>query len=154
MHSNHEQELEARLDRELKSLPDVAAPADLIGNVLAAIQRRQAQPWYRRSWQSWPPAMKLAGFATLAAVFMLVCLGAWKLNQLAAIASSTPEFKSWAGTANLFYRTFATVMNAVALLFKSLGTTVIASLVALVVIGYVTCAGICTAAVRYAFARR
>ena len=54
MNPNHETELEALVDRELKSLPPLAAPPSLAPRILAALAARAAVPWYRRAWQEWP----------------------------------------------------------------------------------------------------
>jgi hypothetical protein len=54
LHPQWNDALEAKANLELRPLPHLKAPATLLPRVMAAIQARQALPWYRRPWQAWP----------------------------------------------------------------------------------------------------
>ena len=58
MNPDYDKQLEAAISRELKALPELAAPAALASRVMAAIEQRARVPWYRRSWQTWPVALR------------------------------------------------------------------------------------------------
>lgn len=77
MNSQPEDELAAQVDRELKSLPPLSAPAALAPRVLAAIAAQQPAPAYRSAWQSWSLAWRLASFTMLAALFAGLCFAGW-----------------------------------------------------------------------------
>ncbi|HOW64500.1 MAG TPA: hypothetical protein P5186_07590 [Candidatus Paceibacterota bacterium] len=69
---DRERQLEELLQRELSRLPERQAPPTLIPRVLAAIQARQNQPRWRRSFVHWPWPWTCLLFmvTTLAALFL------------------------------------------------------------------------------------
>jgi hypothetical protein len=70
MRPTDENDLEKRITLLLKDLPPRKAPLTLESRVMAAIAAREARPWWRKSFASWPVAVRgvfLAGTATLAA---------------------------------------------------------------------------------------
>lgn len=81
-------QLEREIDRELKALPEIPAPATLILRVMRAIAQRQALPWFRRAWQTWPASLRVVSFATLAILFGGLCFGIWELSVLGVSAAS------------------------------------------------------------------
>lgn len=52
--------LEQLIDRTLRGQPPRRAPASLEARVLAQIERRAAQPWWRKSFAYWPMAARIA----------------------------------------------------------------------------------------------
>lgn len=64
--------LAAALDRELKALPDLPAPASFAAGVMAMVRAYELRPWWLRSWFEWPLPLKwvsgLGMFALLAAL--------------------------------------------------------------------------------------
>lgn len=86
MNSNDHLEREAAISRELKSLPELTAPASIASRVMTAIEERAAVPWHRRSWGTWPASWQAASLAALLAVFGGLCFGGWELSQTAAAA--------------------------------------------------------------------
>lgn len=72
------EEWEARLHRELKSLPDLKAPTSLARRVRAEIEVL-ARPWWRRAWWTWPAAGRGAFVVLLALVAALVLAAGWRL---------------------------------------------------------------------------
>src|SRR5690349_15416489 len=75
--------LEVEIDRELKALPELPAPATLILRVMQEIARRHALPWFKRAWQTWPVSLQVVSFVTLALLFTATCLGTWDLVTMA-----------------------------------------------------------------------
>jgi hypothetical protein len=60
--ANPHDKLEASIDRVLRSVPQHRSPVGFEARVLAEIARRQALPWWRQSYRSWPVAMRAAFF--------------------------------------------------------------------------------------------
>lgn len=54
------------VDRELKGLPEIAAPQELTERVMAGIREMEAVPWWRRSWFEWPAVVRVATAAVMA----------------------------------------------------------------------------------------
>ena len=69
--------LEELISRRLRALPDPQAPPTLWPRVRVAVERRLAQPWYRRAWRDWPIAQRAASSVlVLAALSGGLLLGA------------------------------------------------------------------------------
>jgi hypothetical protein len=56
----NEHRLEQLMDEIARDLPPRRAPRTLEARVLAEIERRAAQPWWRKSFAHWPTAARLA----------------------------------------------------------------------------------------------
>ena len=56
----HGDRLEEVIGRRLRALPDPQAPPTLWPRVRVAVERRLAQPWYRRAWRDWPVTVRAA----------------------------------------------------------------------------------------------
>lgn len=80
MRPTPESELEQALDRELRRLPDLVAPASFAPRVMEAIARRAALPWWRRSFVHWPVAARLAFVATTTGLASLLLYFTWGLS--------------------------------------------------------------------------
>ena len=154
MNANHDRELAAQIDRELKSLTPLTAPSTLAPRVMALIAARAAVPWYRRAWQTWPPALRTVSMLVLLAAFAGVCLGSWQLIHVPAVVSAAREVGGWLGSLGAIWKAAGALVNAVALAFKSLGAWVLVGCVAALLFGYATCVGLGTIYLRLAFARR
>jgi hypothetical protein len=91
---NHEpdRQLEALIHRELRQLPPLQAPGDLIARVRQAIASQGTLPWWSQSWFAWPRpaqfASALAAFALLGGVAWLLG-GAWTEAALPGELSGT-----------------------------------------------------------------
>lgn len=71
--------LERSIDQALKSLPSRRAPSSLEARVLAEISRREALPWWHRSWSYWPNAVRWAFLAASAGLAAAMVAGAFRL---------------------------------------------------------------------------
>jgi len=154
MNPDYEKQLEAEISRELRALPELAAPPALADRILSAIAQRDRVPWYRRSWVSWPPALQVASFAALMVVFGGLCLASWQLAQsgtAAAAAHRVGEYCSWF---NVIANTLAALTNAAILAVKKLGPGFLAAGLFLAGMGYALCVGLGTVYFRLGFAKR
>lgn len=153
MNTNHERELEALIDRELKSLPPLSAPASLASRVMALVAAR-AVPWYRRAWQTWPVALQAGSLAVLLVLFSGLCTAGWKVSQASTVTEATQKVSGAFSLVNLVWKTLAVLGAAAAQVLQHLGTGFMVALFALVVIGYATFLAFGSYYVRFALARR
>src|SRR3954452_6446369 len=84
--------LEMEIDRQLKRLPDLQAPASLAPRVMAIISARATAPWYQRSWSMWPGAVRWSALAALLALFGGLCYAGWGVSN--ATASNVQNLSS------------------------------------------------------------
>ena len=69
------EDLERRVERELRRLPSPAAPHTLLPRVLAAVDAWARRPWYTRAWFTWPAGWQVASIVAV----LLVAIGMWML---------------------------------------------------------------------------
>lgn len=70
---DEDQDIERHVHAALRALPARRAPATLEARVLAEIERRQALPWWRYSFGTWPPAARV-GFVVASVVLALAVM--------------------------------------------------------------------------------
>jgi len=86
---------EARLDRELKRLPDRPAPATLMPRVLAAIQARARLPWYRQDWSTWPRFAQGFSLAVLSLLLGALTYACLHFPELGAPDAFRAQLDTW-----------------------------------------------------------
>ena len=154
MNPDYDKQLEAAISRELKTLPELAAPGALASRVMATIEQRARVPWYRRSWQTWPMVLQAASLVVLLALFGGLCLGGWQLSQTGTATLALHRVGGWFSGLNVIGNTFHVLVNAVLLAVKKLGTGFIVACLVAAGIGYAMCVGVGTVYFRLAFAKR
>jgi hypothetical protein len=154
MNSDYEKRLEAEIDRELRALPELQAPASLMVRVRSAIAQRTAVPWYRQSWQMWPMVWRVAAMAVLLASFGGLCFASWQLTRAAGFSLAMQEVGHVFSGLTAIWTALNALAGAGLVVMKHLGTGFIIATCAAVVFGYAICVGLGTAVVRLAFARR
>jgi hypothetical protein len=132
-------QLEVEIDRELKSLPEIPAPLTLIVRVMQAIARRQALPWFRRAWQTWPVSLQVISFATLALLFTATCLGAWDGATLAI-----QKYGSVLSVLGTLWTTITVLFGALVTAVNQLPRGVLIGCLGAIVLGYTMCAAMGT----------
>ena len=153
MNTNHDRELEGLVDRELKSLPLLAAPAALASRVMAMVAAR-AVPWYSRAWQTWPGALQATSLAVLVALFGGLSTVGWKVSQAASVTEATQKVSGAFSFVNLVGKTVGVLADAAAQVLQHLGTGFMVALFAMVLIGYAGFLAFGSYYVRFALARR
>jgi len=81
--------LEKAIHEALRSLPPRKAPSALEARVLAEIMRRDALPWWHRSWAYWPAAIRwsfLLLSAAVCATAIVACITLLRGTSLGLIA--------------------------------------------------------------------
>jgi hypothetical protein len=154
MNPDYDKQLEAAVSRELKALPEMAAPTALASRVMAAIGQRAQVPWYRRSWQTWPVALQVASLVVLLVLFGGLCLGGWQLSQTGTAVLVLHRAGEWFAGLGVMENVFNALANAVVVVVKKLGTGVIVACLVAAGTGYAMCIGAGTVYYRLAFAKR
>lgn len=142
------------MQRELIALGDLQAPRGLAARTIRLIEQRAAVPWYRRDWQTWPVAWRVASMATLLAMFGGLCFGFLELSQLARVSEAGQQAGQWFAGLAVLWKAAGALVNALTLAIQQLGMGVIVGFVLVVAVGYAACFGLGTAYVRFAMARR
>jgi hypothetical protein len=74
------EEMEKMVHTALRSLPDRRAPASLEARVRAALEARANIPWWHRSWNHWPQAVRAAFLVLGVVVTALMVFGGYYLQ--------------------------------------------------------------------------
>lgn len=154
MRDPYEKDLEDAIHRELRALPDLAAPRGFAERVLASVEHRASRPWYRSAWQAWPAPLRVASLAVMALAFGALCFGAWRLTHAPVALSASEQVSGWMSEAAGIWRVLSAIGNAVVLVIRNLGTGFLVGCLAAIGLGYATCVGLGSACVKLALARR
>lgn len=154
MNFEYEKRLEAVVDRELKSLPELRAPSTLMFRVMKAVEARLGLPWYRQSWQMWPLALQTVSLVVLLALFGGLCFGTWELTHTESFAAATHTAGSWFSGFGVIWHATAALLNALVLAVRQLGTGFLVAIFAALALGYALCVGLGTVYLRLGLARR
>ena len=154
MNHDYEKQLEAAIDRELKGLGELPAPATLGSRVMRAVEQRAALPWYRRAWQTWPMPMQAVSLTALVVVFGGISYGVVELFQVASATSSAHQVGGWFASIAALFKSVAVLGEALVLTTRHFGMAVLIGCVAGIVLAYAACFGLGAAWVRLAMARR
>jgi hypothetical protein len=154
MNSDYQKMLEHEIDRELKALPELEAPASLSRRVMDSILRRHALPWYQQSWQQWPMPLRWAAISFLSLLFGAVCVASWQLTRAAGISVALQEVGELFSGLNTLLNIINVLLSALVVVAKHLGTVFIIACFAIAGLGYIVCLTLGAAWVRLASAHR
>jgi hypothetical protein len=154
MNSEYQKDLELEIDRELKQLSELEAPATLSRRVMLAIKERQALRWYSQPWQNWPKGLRIAALVLLSSLFGGLCVASWQLSRAAGMSATMQEIGGLFSGLTTLWNIINVLLGAIVLVAKHLGTGFIISCALIVGLGYALCLGLGTACVRLAFARK
>ena len=107
-HQEPDKQLEELIHQQLRALPELRAPADLIPNTLRRIAAQQARVWWRSPWLEWPRGMRLLSLAALAA---LLAAAGWFGRDLTLPAAQVP---AWITSLFQMFKPVLTVTGALA----------------------------------------
>ena len=154
MNPEFEKQLAAKVQQELNTLGELAAPPALAGRVLRAIEQRTAAPWYRCAWQSWPLALQGVSLVALLALFGGICYGVVELSHAAQVSPAGQQAGEWFAWFGVLWKTAGVLADAAATAFRHLGTGFLIGCGLVLLATYAACVGLGTACVRLALARR
>lgn len=154
MNPDYEKQLEAAIDRELKGLGDLPAPATLVSRVMRTLEQRAALPWYRRAWQTWPMVWQAASLTAMLVVFGGICFGVVELSQAASTTAPAHQVGGWLASVGAVFKTLGVLAEAVVLAVRHLGLVLLIGCTVGIALAYAACLGLGTAWMRLALARR
>jgi hypothetical protein len=153
MNSHDEQQLERAIGRELKSLPELTVPAALADRVLATLEQRSREPWYRRSWETWPVVWQVASFAAMLALFGGLCLAGGELSRTEPILQAAQRIGQGVSCLDSIGNTLKILVASVLLVLKNLGTPCLLACLIVGALGYTLFLALGAACCRLAFAK-
>ena len=153
MDPDYEKLLEADIDRELKSLPELEAPRTLAPRVMRAIAARASAASHRRAWSSWPLALRLASLAALLALFGGLCYALWAVPQTAPVAGAVTECGRWLSWAGVVWRAVSSLPGIAYNILSHLDTRLLVGGIAMVALAYATCIALAAGSFRLARAQ-
>ena len=150
MQNEREQKLASRIQRELGRLPLIEAPASLLPRVMAAVAARARQPWWKRSWLSWPRSCRVL-FLLVSVVLAGGCAYGFNfLGEGAAIESLAGSLAGSFGFLRPFWQLALALGNALVLVIRSGGPLLIWAICLTVAAIYLTSVGLGTLCYRVA----
>jgi hypothetical protein len=152
VNNDYQNQLECEIDRELKGLPNLSAPAGFSQRVMRALQA--PAPWYSESWLRWPIGLRAASLVLLLAIFGGLCVGASYLGHWNLASAASHQFQSSFAWASPIWNTAAALSSAVVLVVKKLGTGFWAGCIVAVGLSYALCMGVGTVYFRLGLSRR
>lgn len=149
MNSNDDKNLEQFIHTTLRSLPARRAPRTLEHRVLAAIEARQALPWWHQSFSHWPMGVKLGFLGLCAAVIGVVAtVHPWASAPVSSVVNE--QMQALAPT-----RSVAEALgNSLLTSFRSIPSLYLYGAIGIVLSLYAALFGIGAAAYRSIFANR
>lgn len=125
-------DLETRIDRALKDLPEPKAPGTLLPAVMLAVRAAAVRPWYARPWTSWPGQWQAAS----ATVFVLLVAGISVLFPVVqpGMGISGGGFDTLMAPINAVFSRLDLVVTLIEILTRTLWQSVIGVGIAMVLI--------------------
>ena len=154
MSLEYEKKLEVEIDRELKSLPEIAAPATLVSRVMAAIELRKALPWFRRAWHTWPSSLQGLFVVTMLALIGGICFGGWEASHTATFGLAVQKVGGWFSSLSALCTAFNALAGAIVAMIKQVNSTILIAFLCAAGLGYALFLGLGTMYFRLAFAKR
>jgi len=154
MSPDQHRQLELEISRELKALPELTAPDFLTARIRSAIKNRLNVPWYRRSWETWPVALRAASFVTMLALFGGLCLAGWEFSKTEAIQMVAHRAGMWLSGFNTFGSILDILAGSAVLVMKKLGVVFILAVLVAAGLSYTAFLSLGTVYFRTAFLKR
>jgi len=148
VHNEPDKNLEALIHAELRQLPELPAPRNLVGRVMTMIAEQERQPWWRRPWLTWPKTAQAASAALLLAFIGgagFIGHTAWEGLSLASV-----ENRSWMSLEG-GWEFLGTLGNAVLVVLRAVNPVWLMGGLAFAGFVYLTCIGLGTVCFRVAF---
>ena len=112
--------LEKLIHDTLQELPQRKAPRSLEMRVMAELARRQALPWWQKSWAHWPAAVRwsfLVISAAFAAAMIFGFVSLFRSGSLDAVSATVSKPLTWlsmiVGTARALSSAFSDMFGAI-----------------------------------------
>jgi len=96
MEAPEQNDLEKFIHAQLRQLPDREAPNELVTNVLAAIAKREKQPWWKQSFLHWPKGVQCVLFVALLSLFGAAAYGTAHATSQVQVPDVSEQISSYA----------------------------------------------------------
>jgi hypothetical protein len=148
------EDLEKFIHQTLRSLPARRAPHSLESRVRAAIEARNALPWWKQSFVQWPMAARVAFFIGSAGLAKLAIMAVvWGMADFDT-AQFTSAFSTQLGWVQTISSVFTGIGNFFSTLYRSIPPLWLYGGLAVVGILYTALFGLGAAAYRMLYANR
>jgi hypothetical protein len=153
MNSDYEKQLEIRIGSALQELPELEAPASIVPQVMATLQRRSGLVWYRRSWQSWPRMLRAVSLVTLMALFVGLWFAGREFFHTDMMIAAGQRAGEWFAGLSSITNTLGVLLNSACLVVRKLGAGLIIACLFAFGLTYLMCVGLGTMYMRLTFAK-
>jgi hypothetical protein len=154
MSLDYDKKLEVEIDRELKALPEIAAPATLIARVMASIELRKALPWFRRAWHTWPTSLQGLFLVAMLTLFAGICFGGWEATHTATFGLAVHKLGGWFSSLNAIVTALNALAGVIVAMIKQINSAVLIGVLCAAGLSYALFLALGTMYVRLAFAKR
>lgn len=153
MNPEQHDRLEQWVTSALKTVPPRSAPAGLESRVLAEIERRAAQPWWRKQFMHWPPVARWAFLLTSPLFVKLALMASDWITGDSPVAEGLAEAAPGLTWVRVLSRFAESMIETVPLLLRHLPASLLYG--GLIVMGlYVALFGLGAAAYRTLYSAR
>ncbi len=146
-----EEKLASAIDRELKRLPDRAAPVSLAPAVLSRIGKLSTRPWWQRAWFDWPVPCRAISLLLAGTIFWFI----FAASTGSDTAGPLQPLFTLLSAIGLVVRAFASAsMSIIAQAIQSIPPTLMATMLFVCAAAWTTCFGLGAICLRYVKIRR
>ena len=143
------EQLEQKIHAVLRDQPPRRAPLSLESRVLGEIARRQAQPWWHKSFAYWPSSMRLLFVIVSVAFAGAALLGSMHLAGLISAQTFAPVVQPVVGTVMTLRAAGAALWDLVRPLAPSISTQTLYVGLAIIGASYALLVGLGATAYRF-----
>jgi len=153
MNSKDDKAWEASIDRVLKGLPELSAPAGLVERTMAALEHEPKPSWHQQPWPGWPIWLRAVSLTSLLGFLGAICAVKWNFAQTfvgSLVQRLGQHFAGW----GVVFGALNSLGHAAVTMARNLNGWITILLLIMPVVAYVACIGLGTAATRLTFSRR
>ena len=141
---------EQDLDRQLRALPEVPAPASLIPRVLAGVAARARLPWWRRTWWTWPVWAQVVSLLVISTVLGALTYAVRQAPGLPGMANLTKSLGGWLAPCEALGNCALALLNGLRLALGQAAQVALLGVALFAIALYLSCLGLGTACYRLA----
>lgn len=153
MRPTPESELEQVIDRELRRLPDLRAPVDLLPRILQATAARARRPWWQKPASQWPVAGRCLFLGLATGIAGLFFYFTWGLGAGLSMGALSDEVAQYSNRFEVVRSALGSLGNALLVVARSAGPWLPWTAAGIVAISYVTTLGLGTCCYRLVASR-
>jgi hypothetical protein len=141
-------QLESEIDRQLKGLPDLAAPHSLVPRTMQLIAR-PAAAWHSRSWATWPASIR-AAYVVVASALLAATVPGLRAFEQYLLVPVFARLAHWGAGLKWLWNAASALASAGTAVVNHASKGIIFSCVLAMVLAYAACIGFGTVFVKLA----